>query len=729
MTLFFKSPFDALKIAANNENMANFQDIACKQCDTILKWVHKNHKAENKEVRPFITTTDAREVLLDYIREGIVTEDHPVFDNWPNPQTAGLITALNIKNLISQLGQAKRVFKTESDPVAVWEEKNRLKIAEQNEAQLAEQNEIQLQNLTQQPSQENVSIESLSLESDTQVQPQVQPSQIQVQSQVQPSQTSVLPVTSSQQSPHNRSGSQNRSAMSQPSKKAKKPKEIPTNITASDLEKFSNSISASLNKKMTDDLKVVHDLFLSSSTKFADELKTKASQNYVRDQVNVLYGKMGELDEKWMTKIENTPSLINSNSVSPQTDINTKNINSLLERLDMHQQKIAELEEQIFPEVTDAFIATQIDLYQVARSDFKNAIFGQKRAGLLYISVPVFFFTCQGNSTEIHADAVADALGINFVFKSKTTVNKNKTMANAKIQITSLSKGHDAFKIVDELLGKRREIQQNQGILLKASIIQKFHFLNVLRHWMSTKIIFSYELTLGGQYKLFIGDGSDLLTTAKARNESCTDMIVDCPQMLFKLKNPTVEALMKISTKKFFPADNGHLYAIPEDKLWAFSNTYTPKTNAVVNSTQNVNVPNQNLNVNVLNQNLNQTRNVPNQNMNQTRPSILQTKPLNKVAAELYQNSRDNRYRTENKSFQSNGPLAIQQQNKSTGLSRQPTVQQQLVESGSRVPTSCNTPQISQNGTTTANHMELVAHIVEALRVTNFSATPHSMSG
>ena len=687
--VFFKDPFEVLRIAANCELMADTQDIQCKQADTILKWIQKTSKREGKDVRQFSTTTEAREILLDEIRNGNVTKDHPVFRDWPKPKTAGLITALNRANLISQSGCLKKVFKTNVDPVTIWEENEKV-LADKLFAEKVLEDKLLAEKLLAAKNTESLSMESGS---------QLQPSQRSV-SHSQTSQLSVLPVLTNQ-SPLAKTSSRSQHSLT---KKTPRPRDVPPNMTTSDFEKFSDSICNTLNAKMADQLKAVHELFVTSSAKFTSELQQKASQNYVRENINTLENKVNELEVKVMDKFDTLPTLKYQNSNSPVASENSDNIRKIMARLDSQQKKIELLEEQVFPEITAAFIATQLDLYQLSRIDFRNAVNGQKRAGLIYITVPSKFFTIRDNKAEIHADAVAEVLGINFYFKSKTTTNKDKTNASIKIQVTSQKKGQDAFSMVDEVLGRRREIQQNQGILLKTSIIQKFHFLHVLRHWIATKIIFSFENTLGGQYRLFIGDGIDSLTTAKKRNESCSSLLVDCPGMLFKLKNPSVEALMKIRSGKFFPADNGQVYPVPEDKLWIFEYQKNDENQNTRNSISE-------------NGHHNQTATHANAN-----PAILQTRPLSEVASQV------NAHRPQTVSTPvNNGLQAVNNHQVFTNNKLIPAIlsppQQQSQTAMYQQQSQTAMYQSPQNQT----QNPLVAQLVEALKATNFHNTNQEM--
>ena len=614
-SLFFKHPFEVLRIAANGELTGVTADIQCKSSDTILKWIHNARKRDGdaSENREFSGGMEAREILLEYVREGIITIEHPVFNNWPKPESAGLKTALNRKNLISEKGKAKKIYVTEIDPVIEWEEYMKSMATQNSQAD--------------QPS----SLEDGPISQVLQQSPQQSPQQ---------SQLIAHPVDSSQKTTNNQ--------IQQYKSQNKTPKNSELNET--DLSKLSAGISDSLDRKMSGQLKAVHALFVTSSTKFSEELKLKASQEYVKTQVNALDRKINELSANF-SAIINIPKTGYQNTDSPITDENSSNIKLLTDRLDRYEEKIARLEEQVFPEVTNAFIATQIDLYMMARTEFRNAINGQKRAGLLYITLPIAFFNIRENKPNIFADAVADAIGISFYLKSKVTTNRDKTTASVKIQISSHEKGYEAFTMVDNLLGRRRELQQNQGILLRTSVVQRFHYLNVLRHWTSTKIIFAFENTTGGQYRIYIGDGEDQLTTAKARNESCTFMIVENPGMLFKLKNPSVEILLKIHSGEFFPADNGHIYEIPADKKWVFENQHTATHAAASNNptqhntTQHKQITNQR-NTNQQNQIMRNTQQqLQNQSASLTgpKPAILQTKPLSDMAVEIKKIGEANR--------------------------------------------------------------------------------------
>ena len=149
---------------------------------------------------------------------------------------------------------------------------------------------------------------------------------------------------------------------------------------------------------------------------------------------------------------------------------------------------------------------------------------------------------------------------------------------------------------------------------------------------------------------------------------SCTELLVDNPGMLFKIKNPSVENLLKIQSGMFFPADNGHIYAIPDDKRWIFGNQYStpPKNTNQQNDLQNKSISNHNQNQN---RNQNQYQNTKNSHSvpvnarnDHPKPVILQTKPLCEMAREIDRIGEASRLRSGNTGSQSNNRSFRQQQ-------------------------------------------------------------------
>ena len=599
--LFLKSPYEILRIAAFGEDLGTFTDVNAKNCDTILKHIYKTRKADNLACKPLGSPSDSRDFLMEYIRNGEVTAEHPVFTNWNCPSSAGLKTAFNRTSLISSNGHAKKIFKSMTDPEAGLEDTTR----------------------SFPPNSETAVFQS-------QVSPRSNPnSQIMIDSQsgLPSSQSSLTNTSPSNATSLNKKKQKEGSSMS---------KSDLSNIIASVTSGIREDLDRSrvnFDNKLSSELKTVHTLFLNSSNKFTKELETKASENYVREQVNLMDSKLDNYYTDLSSKIKAVPMSLgnSSSSSSQQTLVNTDDIKRILARLDECEIVMLNIKEHVLPDATTTFIAAQIDIYVTSRIDFRNAINGQKRSGLLFLSVPEKFFIFKNNRAEIDFNQVAEIIQSNFLFKSRVTINKDRTLASCKIQVTSIKKGDDALELVDAILARRRDLQQNHGILLKPSVVQKFHFSNVLNNWIREKIIFSFESTLGGQYRIFIGDGEDNLTTATARNKSCTDYVIDNPPMVFRIRNPSTDKLLQIHSGSFFPAENGLIYPVPEDKRWIFESYNAKQVRmALPGGPPPVRPPNMASN-------------------HQNAPSVLQTKPLQQVAAEVV--SLNNTNRNQNQGF------------------------------------------------------------------------------
>ena len=552
-TPFFKSPFDCIKLAALNDGMAADADISAKSSGLIIKFINKHRAESNLEVHVAPKESEARDLLLKLVRDGDLVESHPVFHNWPKV-TGGLKTAFATDTLLSRAAQIKKLYRTSTDPEKAWLEVAATHVSSCNEvsetAVIAGNSTIGSQNTN----------------------------------------TPVNPIPKTLRTPHARHSKGRKSSKTPILLNRRSPSagslgsnphhnlefaEMLTSVNANLLKEFKEH----LNSEITS----VYTTLEKTKNVFTADLDEKASKNYVRQEMNRMNTKVDEMKNGLSADIAAIP-IQNGHSSSSVHTKNSPEFVALAAKVEECERVIALLKSKVIPEQTDEYLATQIDRHQMARSRFLFAINGQKRAGCIYIGVPTGLFRQTDNKfTEIFIDKIASILGINFEVISKINVNFSKTRASCKIKLRNIQTGDMCLKKIDEIIASRQTVQQNHDITIQVATVAEYHFGHTLRSWINKKIIFNFENTTSGQYRIFIGDGQDHLTTAKARNRSCSSFLIDNPIGVFNMRHPTIDNLLKIKSGNYFVSDSGELLEVPVKFMWMFE-SYESRTTRLANS-------------------------------------------------------------------------------------------------------------------------------------------------
>ena len=586
---FCKSPFECLNHAANNDGMAIDSDISARSAGIIIKFINKHRSNLNLDLHDAAKESEARVVLLKLVRDGDIDEEHPIFHNWPK-LTGALKTAFTPEQLLSKPAQSKKVYRTALDPATAW-----LNVATSHE-------------FSGHDDSESNEVDKLSAESQKTV--HVGLSQKITRTPARTQSKSSKKSSKSPKSVSRRSASTGSSIL-----RTSEVADMLTTVNASLLKEFKEQLST--------EITTVYSTLEKTKNTFTAELDDKASKNYVRGEMNRMNTKVDEIKSSLAADIAALPKHAQVDTAShPSTG--SIEFNSLAAKVEELERTITTLKSRVFPTLSEEYLAAQIDNHQIARAKFLFAVNGQKRSGYLYIGVPAELFRkIDDKNTEINLDKVSQFIGVNFAVSSKISVNFHNTRASCKIKIRDILPGDRCQNKVDEIMTARQNIQQSSGITIQVSIVHKYHFGHTLRAWIEKKYIFNFENTKSGQYRIFIGDGENELTTAKARNRSCSDLIIDNPMTFFNMREPSIANFLKIKTGKFFVCETGDILEVPDKFMWMFE-SYETRTakNSIGNS----------------NSRAIDTRphSAFNANPPAPGPAALNTVPLNDVASKLF---------------------------------------------------------------------------------------------
>jgi len=149
------------------------------------------------------------------------------------------------------------------------------------------------------------------------------------------------------------------------------------------------------------------------------------------------------------------------------------------------------------PDITEEITAKQIDWFQMQKADFLDSTLTSKKAGFLFITVPVNFYVITPNKpSELLLNPLCDVLNTSIKVCTRVALNSKQSTASCRIQVncrTATGNTFNTTEVVDSIMGRRREIHQDHGILIGPSNIRKYHFRQVLALWLAKKLIFKHE--------------------------------------------------------------------------------------------------------------------------------------------------------------------------------------------------------------------------------------------